>query len=149
MKKLLTTLTVATSLIAGGAVAFEFNLSLTDSYRLQGKPMVQDLSVGVKALIHNYFGKCILEGELHLVNYTALETDPSEYNSYYEITKQPDGEFTLEYGPRRNGDKQLPGVDMPSCTDDVDVTFLYPIKSINGFTDFRSFYIDLINQGYD
>ena len=117
--------------------------------RLLGKPMIQDLSVGVKALLPSYTGRCILEGELHLVNYTALETDPSDYRSYYEITKQPDGEFTLEYGPRSNGDKRLPFTPIASCTDVVDVTFLYPVKSINGFTDFRSFIIDLINQGYD
>jgi hypothetical protein len=151
MKKLLTTLTVATSLIAEGAVAFEANLSWEDANRLLGKPMIQDLSVGVNALISEYTNMCALEGELHLVGYTALNTNPSDYSTYYVITKQPDGEFTLEYRSRENQAKRLPSVPTASCIAHYypDDTIFYPIKSINGFTDFSSFYIDLMNQGYD
>jgi hypothetical protein len=50
--------------------------------------------------------------------------------NYYEIIRQADGGFAVTYGPAKNGDKA------------------FPINSINGFTDRRSFIIDLINQGY-
>lgn len=119
-----------------------------------GKPLIGDLSVGVRATISRYSG-CVKEGRLHLPSSQSLETDPISLASYYEITKQPDGEFTLTYGPSESGRKTLPPVptsDGSDCSNwsktNPDTTF-YPIKSINGFDDMRSFIVDLINQGYE
>ena len=152
MKLTLTALTVAASLIAGGASAFDLNITLTEEREMAGKRMVGDLTVGVKALIRNYSLNCKLDGKMHLISTTEIVTDPSKYESYYEIQLETDGEFTMTFGPAKNGDKDLPFFPSNKCSDVLDtnpeVTFI-PVKSINGFTDTRSLLIDLINQGYE
>ena len=152
MKLTLTALTVAASLIAGGASAFDLNITLTEERELTGTRTVGDLTVGVKALIGNYSLKCKLDGKMHLISTTEIVTDPSKYESYYEIQLETDGEFTMTFGPAKNGDKDLPFFPSNKCSDVLDtnpeVTFI-PVKSINGFTDTRSLLIDLINQGYE
>ena len=152
MKRTLTALTVAASLIAGGASAFDLNITLTEQREMTGKRMVGDLTVGVKALIRNYsWDSCNLDGKMHLISFTEIVTDPSNYQSYYEIQLEADGEFTITFDPAKKGNKDLPGYSRRKCSDVLDehpeATF-YPINSINGFTDWRSFLIDLINQGY-
>ena len=151
MKLTLTALTVAASLIAGGASAFDLNITLTEEREMAGKRMVGDLTVGVKALIRNYSLNCKLDGKMHLIITTEIVTDPSKYESYYEIQLETDGEFTMTFGPAKNGNKTLPFLPNNKCSDVLDiqpeVTFI-PVKSINGFTDTRSLLIDLINQGY-
>ena len=153
MKRTLTALTVAASLIAGGASAFDLNITLTEQREMTGKRMVGDLTVGVKALIRNYsWDSCDLDGKMHLISFTEIVTDPSNYQSYYEIQLEADGEFTMTFGPANNGGKTLPLLPNKKCSDVLDtqpeVTFI-PVKSINGFTDTRSLLIDLINQGYE
>ena len=152
MKLTLTALTVAASLIAGGASAFDLNTTATEQLEMAGKRMVGDLTVGVKALIERYtWLTCNLDGKMHLKSFTEIVTDPSNYQSYYEIQLEADGEFTMTFGPAKDGGKELPGYSRGKCSDFLDehpeVTFI-PVKSINGFTDWRSFLIDLINQGY-
>ena len=151
MKLTLTALTVAASLIAGGASAFDLNITLTEERELTGTRTVGDLTVGVKALIGNYSLNCKLDGKMHLISAAEIVTDPSNYQSYYEIQLEADGEFTMTFGPAKDGGKELPGYSRGKCSDFLDehpeVTFI-PVKSINGFTDWRSFLIDLINQGY-
>ena len=151
MKLTLTALTVAASLIAGGASAFDLNITLTEEREMAGKRMVGDLTVGVKALVGNYSLNCKLDGKMHLIITTEIVTDPSKYESYYEIQLETDGEFTMTFGPAKNGNKTLPFLPNNKCSDVLDiqpeVTFI-PVKSINGFTDTRSLLIDLINQGY-
>ena len=152
MKLTLTALTVAATMFASSASAFENNTTYEEENRMQGKPMVGDLSVGVKALVYAHGIGCERNGEIYLDSITPLETDPSKYSNYYEIIKQVDGEFTLTYGPAGNGDKDHPRMTGSDCDrieeNNSGVTF-YPVKSINGFTDRRSFIIDLINQGYE
>jgi len=152
MKRTLTALTVAASLIAGGASAFDLNITLTEQREMTGKRMVGDLTVGVKALIRDYsWDSCNLDGKMHLISFTEIVTDPSNFQDYYEIQLETDGEFTMTFGPAKNGDKTLPFLPNNKCSDVLDiqpeVTFI-PVKSINGFTDTRSLLIDLINQGY-
>ena len=79
MKRTLTALTVAASLIAGGASAFDLNITLTEQLEMTGKRMVGDLTVGVKALIRNYSLNCKLDGKMHLISATEIVTDPSNY----------------------------------------------------------------------
>ena len=151
MKLTLTALTVAASLIAGGASAFDLNITLTEERELTGTRTVGDLTVGVKALIGNYSLKCKLDGKMHLISTTAIVTDPSNFQDYYEIQLETDGEFTMTFVPPKSGGKELPFLPNKKCSDVLDtqpeVTFI-PVKSINGFTDTRSLFIDLINQGY-
>ena len=153
MKLTLTALTVAASLIAGGVSAFDLNTTATEQLEMTGKRMVSDLTVGVKALIERYtWLTCNLDGKMHLKSFTEIVTDPSNYQSYYEIQLEADGEFTMTFGPAKDGGKDLPGFPKSKCSDVLDtnpeVTFI-PVKSINGFTDTRSLLIDLINQGYE
>ncbi|MDC1274871.1 hypothetical protein N8Z59_04150 [Planktomarina temperata] len=159
MKRTLTALTVAASVIAGGASAFELNTTTTERLEMTGKRMVSDLTVGVKALIERYtWLTCNLDGKMHLKSFTEIVTDPSKYESYYEIQLEADGEFTMTISPGKSsisgkgGYKDLPGFPNSKCSDVLDtnpeVTFI-PVKSINGFTDTRSLLIDLINQGYE
>ena len=153
MKRTFTALTVAASLIAGGASAFELNTTTTERLEMTGKRMVSDLTVGVKALIEKYpWLTCNLDGKLHLKSFTEIVTDPSKYDLYYEIQLEADGEFTMTFGPAKDGGKRLPGFPNSKCSDDLDInpdaTFI-PIKSINGFTDSRGLLLDLINQGYE
>ena len=89
---------------------------------------------------------------MHLVSSQEIETDPSDYGQYYQIQLEADGEFAMTYGPTKNGNKSLPFFPEKKCSDTSglhpDETFI-PVKSINGFTDRRSFFTDLINQGYE
>tara|TARA_B110000208_G_scaffold115273_1_gene141525 strand:- start:91 stop:258 length:168 start_codon:yes stop_codon:yes gene_type:complete len=54
MKRTLTALTVAATMFASSASAFEVNTTPTEENRIAGKRMVGDLTVGVKALITTY-----------------------------------------------------------------------------------------------
>ena len=153
MKRTLTAMTVAATMFASSASAFEVNTTRTEENRITGIRMVGDLTVGVKALIASYSHyNCRLDGKMHLVSYQEIETDPSDYGQYYQIQLEADGEFTMTYGPMRDGDKRLPYLRTTKCSDisdsHPDATFI-PVKSINGFTDRRSFFVDLINQGYE
>ena len=86
MKLTLTALTVAASLIAGGASAFDLNITLTEEREMTGKRMVGDLTVGVKALIRNYsWDSCNLDGKMHLISTAEIVTDPSQLSDH--ITK--------------------------------------------------------------
>lgn len=152
MKRTLTALTVAASLIVSGAYAFEMNTTRLEENRILRKPMVGDLAVGVKALLSEYDLACIRNGKIYLHNETTLQTDQSDYSSYYEIIKEADGGFAITYGPAKDGDKDIPTVSGWKCEnalEEIPETIFYPINSINGFTDRRSFVIDLINQGYE
>ena len=153
MKRTLTALTVAATMFASSASAFEVNTTPTEENRIAGKRMIGDLTVGVKALITTYsWTNCRLDGKMHLVSYQEIETDPSDYGQYYQIQLEADGEFAMTYGPTKNGNKSLPFFPEKKCSDTSglhpDETFI-PVKSINGFTDRRSFFTDLINQGYE
>ena len=114
--------------------------------------MVGDLAVGVKGLLPYYGLGCVRNGKIHLRGQQTLETDPRDYSSYYEIIKEADGGFAVTYGPNERGDKEIPGRTDSTCVRHLEYhpqTIFYPINSINGFTDRRSFLIDLINQGYE
>ena len=149
MKRTLTILAVLASLTAGGASAFEINVNSVELNRIAGAPMVGDLSVGVKASIGTW-KLCLEEGRLYLDTGAKLETDPIKYFSRYEIMRQPNGEFAMSYIPIESW--ELPPNDWMACDlyEEIygDTTFS-PVASINGFTDLRSLWIDLINRGYE
>jgi|TARA_R110000803_G_scaffold143479_1_gene209534 hypothetical protein len=153
MKQILATITVAVTLVASSASAFDINTTTTEESRMAGKRLISDLTVGVQALIERWQYGCIIDGKLHLLSSNEIETDPRHHTSYYKIKLEPDGEFTMTYGPTGGGTKLLPRMRMgkESCpeydTTHPELTFI-PVKSINGFTDSRSFLVDLINQGY-
>jgi len=152
MKRELKALTVAVALIASGASAFEANITRTELNRISGKRMVSELSVGVQALIITYTRLCVIDGKLYLPSDTTIETDPNEYLPHYRIQLEADGDFTMTYGPSEDGDKTFPPLGNAPCynkDDPVDPELTYiPVKSINGFTDTRSFATDLANKGY-
>lgn len=151
MKRTLTALTIAATMFASSASAFEANTTNEETNRLVGKPMVGDLAVGVKASIFYDVG-CVRNGKVYLPSHKKLETELQDYFSYFEIIKQADGEFTATWGPNKRGEKELPSLYNHSCDkhlrENPRVTF-YPVKSVNGFTDRRSFIIDLITKGYE
>lgn len=152
MKLTLTALTVAATMFASCVSAFETNIGLKELNQIQGTPTVGDLNVGVRALISSR-ETCQIEGRLYLSSLISLETDPSDFVPYYAITKQPDGGFTVSLGPTGNGNKRLPPsfamfAPCPEETEPYMSGTFHPIKSINGFTDLHSFWVDLINQGY-
>ena len=151
MKRILATITVAVTLVASSASAFDINTTITEQRRMAGKRLISDLTVGVQALIPRNSSSCMIDGKLHLPSNNEIETAPWDYSSYYKIKLEPDGEFTMTLFPTGNGKKYLPSVWKDSCseygTTDPELTFI-PVKSINGFTDSRSFLVDLINQGY-
>jgi hypothetical protein len=149
MKRELKALTVAVSLIASGASAFETNITRTELNRILGKRMVSELTVGVQALIPQYASLCVIDGKLYLPSHTIIETDPNGHSSHYRIQLEADGEFTMTYGPSRTGGKIAPALIRYPCErkDDPELTYI-PVKSINGFTDTRSLAIDLANKGY-
>jgi hypothetical protein len=153
MKRTLTAMTVAATMFASSASAFEVNTTPTEENRIAGKRMVGDLTVGVKALITTYpWANCRLDGKMNLVSHQEIKTEPDNYSHYYQIQLEADGEFAMTYGPTKNGDKDLPFLPNKKCSDISDLhpdTTFIPVKSINGFTDRRSFFTDLINQGYE
>jgi len=151
MKLTLTALTVAATLIAVGVSAFEINTTKTEEQRITRTLIISDLTVGVRAMIHEYEGSgCTIDGKLHLLSSTGIATEIRDYFSYYKITLAADGFFYMTYGPQRDGNKQLPSSIFHKCSyyTDPDEIFI-PVYSINGFTDRRSFIVDLINQGYE
>mgnify|MGYP005994823133 CR=1 FL=1 len=154
MKRTLTALTLAASLIASGASAFEMNTTQTDESRLMGTPIVGDLTVGVPAIITVFSNtSCTIDGKLHLRSTSPIVTEQSSYSIYYKVQLQADGEFIMTFDSTTdNGNKRIPPLGQQKCDELMysapDETFI-PVKSMNGFTDRRSFVIDLINQGYD
>ena len=153
MKRTLTALTVAASFFASGGLAFDMNVTQEELNRLLGKPMVGDLAVGVKGLLNRWDNGCLKNGKAYLVSTDTLETEPSDYSSHFEIIMEPNGGFAVTYVPSKNGDvPTAPSRSYINCDDlseDLPEATFYPINSINGFTDWRSFLIDLINQGYE
>ena len=152
MKRELKALTVAVALIASEASAFDTNITSTELNRISGKRMVGELSVGVQALIVMYTRLCVIDGKLYLPSDTTIVTDPSDYAQYYRIQLEADGDFTMTYGPSERGDKTFPPFGKAPCyikdaPVDPELTYI-PVKSINGFTDTRSFATDLANKGY-
>lgn len=152
MKRELKALTVAVALIASEASAFDTNITSTELNRISGKRMVGELSVGVQALIVMYTRLCVIDGKLYLPSNTTIETEPNEFITHYRIQLEADGDFTMTYGPSELGDKDFPLLGNEPCytkDDPVDPELTYiPVKSINGFTDTRSFATDLANKGY-
>jgi len=150
MKQILVTITVAVTLVASSASAFDINTTTTEESRMAGKRLISELTVGVQALISRWTDKCIIEGKLHLLSNTEIETDRLSEFDHYKIKLEPDGDFTMTYVPAITS-KTLPRMWPEPCseydTTDPELTFI-PVKSINGFTDSRSFLVDLINQGY-
>ena len=119
---------------------------------MRGKPVVGDLSVGVKGLLSYYSFGCVRNGKIYLNSDSTLETDPNDYSSHYEIIRQVDGGFVVTYVPAQEGDKDMPPFIRTKCDDIAEYyseSTFYPINSINGFTDRRSLLINLINQGYE
>ena len=153
MKRTLTALTVAASLIASGGLAFDMNVTQEEHNRLLGKPMVGDLAVGVKGLLSRWDSGCLKNGKAYLVSTATLETEPSDYSSHFEIIMEPNGGFAVTYVPSKDRDVPIaPHRSYDNCDYFLEVvpeaTF-YPINSINGFTDWRTLLVDLINQGYE
>ena len=145
----LATLTIVTSLVANSALAFDVNLTWYQAQKMLRKPMVEDLTVGVKGLVGrgNF---CVLDGQLFLWGGASLETDPSKYAGHFNIVLQPDGAFQADFVPAREGRKNFSGAfpHNDTCPDEAVEIGLYPISSINGSTDMLSFVEYLIKQGY-
>ena len=72
MKLTLTALTVAASLIAGGGLAFDMNVTTEEHKRLRGKPIVGDLAIGVKGLLNSFSFGCTKNGKVYLVSTDTL-----------------------------------------------------------------------------
>jgi hypothetical protein len=152
MKRTLTALTVAASLIASGGLAFDMNVTEEEHNRLLGKPMVGDLAVGVKGLLNNWNNGCLKNGKAYLVSTDTLETEPSDYSSHFEIIMETNGGFAVTYVPLKDRDEPIaPHRRYDNCdnlSEYLPEATFYPINSINGFTDWRTLLVDLINQGY-
>ena len=149
MKLPMATLTIVTAFIANSALAFEANLTDFETRKMLGEPMVQDLAVGVKGMVTRV-NFCPLDGQLFLEGGSSLETDPSPYGQHFNIVLQPDGAFQADLVTDASKSKRivlvLPWRD--ACTDEAVELGLFPISSISGFTDMRSFVEYLIEQGY-
>ena len=86
-----------------------------------------------------------------MISFERLQTEPRDYSGYYQIIKQADGEFIVTYRPASGDNPRVPGLQSGDCdkvAEQNPAATFYPVKSINGFTDSKSFIIDLINQGY-
>ena len=113
------------------------------------EPMIEDLTVGVKGLVNNY-DFCSLDGQLFLEGGSSLEKDPSKYFAHFNIFLQPDGAFQVDLVPASDGSKAFLWAfpEIAACSDEAVEIGLYPVSSISGFTDMRSFGEYLIKQGY-
>ena len=134
------------------AYAFEINTTQAEENKMLKRPMVGDLAVGVKGLIESYVLGCVRKGKLYLHSHELLEVDPKGYYSYYEITMEVDGGFAVTYSPSKDGYKTIPVLNTFKCDKVLEnnaEAIFYPVNSINGFTDRRSFILDLINRGYE
>ena len=67
MKRTLTALTIAATMFASSASAFDMNTTLTHESRLLGEQTIGDLTVGVPAIITVFSSaSCTIDGKLHL-----------------------------------------------------------------------------------
>ena len=131
------------------ANAFDANLTYKEELELAGKPLVEQLSVGVKGLVDEW-AFCRQDGEVFIEGWEGLVTDyDKKWDSVFQITLQADGTFVVEFKPAaeekwRSG--RLYSADCPD-KDEFKKQPLFKIKSINGFTDLASYYKDIIAKG--
>ena len=88
-----------------------------------------------------------------VVMFVDLGYDIKPTTSHFEIIMEPNGGFAVTYLPPKNGDVPIaPHRGYDNCdnlSEYLPEATFYPINSINGFTDWRTLLVDLINQGYE
>ena len=131
------------------ASAFKDNLTAKEYQDLSGVFSVEDLAVGVKALI-NIYEFCSKDGELLIDGWGKIETDPQDFSSHFQIVLQPNGAFDVTFMPGSRAGGRF-DIFHSECdnTGEFKERTMYRINSINGFTDLKSLVEDLKRQGFN
>lgn len=102
---------------------------------------IESLAVGETGLVSIYgLETCVDRGELKIVSITRLDSEPSVYNSAYDITRTTGGQFELIFSkkgksPDRNSLVRavLSIVLSPDCKEYIEINIpIYTIKSFLG-----------------
>ena len=95
--------------------AFEVKLSQGEYEKARGKFLIENLLVGVKALINSY-DFCILKEELFIYGWSDIQTNPDGYGSKYEMIFAPNGKFDFTPQPYTNSSREtIAGISFDDC----------------------------------
>ena len=145
MQKILWALII---LAASPATAFDVNLKPLEIQRLQAEYLVDDLSVGVKAIVDRS-AFCVVSDQLY-VNRAAEITDKSDYYANYELMLRPDGsvEATLVEAVDRDFNS-LPFPSTAPCDkEEIQELGFYRVNTIEGADNFAEFISAALGMGY-
>lgn len=140
MKRLLT-LTLIASSLASSVRAFDLDISRDQALERMGLFTVSDLSVGVQGSISPNF-VCRIDADLYVYN-TVLKSDRKF--EFYEIERQPNGEFTLSFVNNTWDEQPSDTVQWPSLVFSLCyqqtielMDGIFPIASIDGYTSYSN-----------
>lgn len=134
--------------LATQANAFDLNLSEIEVRRLKAEYLVDDLAVGVKAVV-NYWAFCSKEEQLY-INRAAMIDEPSDYMAMFEVVLLPTGGVSVETVPATNRDaSSLPFPDTKPC-DQKSIRELgfYPVTTIDGVDNFAEYISVALGKGF-
>ena len=142
-----TILAVLISTIATQSNAFDINLNGIEIRRLQAEYLIDDLSVGVKAVVSSW-AFCAEDDRLYL-NRAASVGEPSKWTATFEVSLLPSGETEAVIVPA--GDISANSLPFPStqpCDEELRDLGFYPVNSINGADNFAEFISVALGKGY-
>ena len=144
MRSVMTALFVA---LATQVNAFDIDLDDVEIRRLKSEYLVDDLSVGVKAVIETY-DFCSRNNKLY-VNRAAFISKNSKWRPNFEITLLPSGELEAVINPADDiSSNSIPFPNTGSCDDEIKDLGFYPVRSIDGADNFSEFISTALANGY-
>lgn len=145
MRKFLVALFV---MIATHSNAFELNLSKLEIRRLKAEYLVDDLAVGVKAVVGDW-AFCSQEEHLY-INRASMIEEPSEYSSMFEVVLLPTGGVSVETIPaKKSFSRPVPFPDTWPCDKEAvqDLGF-YAVKTIDGANNLADYISAALGKGF-
>lgn len=135
-------------LMATQARAFDINLNALELQRLDAEYLVDDLSVGVKAIVDEW-AFCAKTDELY-INRSAKITDQETYYANYEVMLRPDGKVDAILVQAGNVDfNSLPFPSTEPCeNEEIQELGFYKVNTIEGVDNLAEFISVALGKGY-
>lgn len=144
MRTLLTALFIT---LATQTSAFDINLDEVEVRRLNAEYLVDDLSVGVKAVVNNW-AFCTKDNEL-FINRVAPIEEPERWRTTYEITLLPTGKIDAVLVPAEDSSgNSLSFPSTSSCDEEIQILGFYPVNTIEGVDNLAEFISVALGKGY-
>ena len=128
--------------------AFDVNMDELEIRRLKADYLVDDLSVGVKAVV-NSWAFCTINDKLY-VNRAAFVDEPSNWNAMFEISLLPSGEVDVEIVPAGEvSSNDLPFPYTYPCSEEKQQALgFYPVHTLEGVDNFAEFISVALGKGF-